>query len=502
VNSDGSAISADTVKDPPAQPVPAGTVPAAPRGVSRRSALVLLVSCLGIFVVYLDTTIVNIAFPTITRDFAAPSGLSAWILNSYSLVFAAMLIPAGSLADRYGRKRIYLVGLAGFAVMSALCGGAPDVWALIAARALQAVFGALVLPASLAVMLPEIPPARRQVAVGTWGAMGAAAAAVAPTVGALLTQFASWRWIFLVNVPICALVITLAVRFTAESRGGQGQRIQDQGIPDPIGGAMIALIPGALSLAIIEGPNWGWASGWVIAGFALAAMLLPVFLWRCRAASVPVLDLGLFRVSRFSAANAASFLFAVAFYAMLLGNVIFLQEIWHYSVLRSALANAPGPLVVLVAARHVTKISAKVGYRRVLTAGALLWVAVCVLFAVCTSATPHFLADWLVPTLLLGLSTALTIPVQLATVAQSLPPGRFAIGSAINSSFRQLGAVLGVSVLVAVTGRAAGASALSAFHHVWWAFGVIGLSAGAVVYVLPTGVLTGDSTDARAAGQR
>ena len=441
--------------------------------------MVLLVSCLAVFVVFLDTTIVNIAFPTISRDLGSAPGRSAWILNAYSLVFAAMLIPAGSLADRYGRKLVLLAGLLGFAAMSALCGTAPDSWALITGRALQAVFAALVVPASLALMLPAFPPARRQVAVGTWGAMGAAAAAVAPTLGALLTEYASWRWIFLVNVPVCALVIFACARFTEESRG------RGQGIPDPFGGILIAVIPAALSLAIIQGPGWGWTDGRVLAGFAVAAVLLPVFLWRCRVAAVPVLDLTLFRVSRFRAVNVATFLFAVAFYATLLGNVIFLQQVWHYSVLRSALANVPGPLVVLMVARRSSRLAAKAGYRRVLMAGALFWAAGSALFATSTGVTPHFLADWLAPTVLIGLGAALTLPVQSATAAQSLPPARFGIGSAVNSSFRQLGAVLGVSVLVAVTASTAGASVVTAFHHAWWAFAVIGLAAGAVPFALP-----------------
>ena len=478
MDSDNGSASARVRGILPVPAVPAGGE--TPPGASRRAAIVLLVSCLGVFVVFLDTTIVNIAFPTISRDLGSAAGRSAWILNAYSLVFAAMLIPAGSLADRYGRKRMFLAGLVGFAAMSALCGAAPGIWALIAGRALQAVFAALIVPASLALMLPAFPPARRPVAVGTWGAMGAAAAAVAPTLGALLTEYASWRWIFLVNVPVCVLVIIACARFTEESRGGRGQ-----GIPDPFGGVLIAVIPAALSLAIIEGPGWGWTDGRVLAGFAVAAVLLPVLLRRCRTAAVPVLDLTLFRVPRFTAVNAATFLFAVAFYATLLGNVIFLQQVWHYSVLRSALANVPGPLAVLIVARRSSKLAVKVGYRRVLTVGALLWAAGSVLFAISTSATPHFLADWLAPTVLIGLGAALTLPVQSATAAQSLPPARFGTGSAVNSSLRQLGAVLGVSVLVAVTASTAGTSALTAFHHAWWAFAAIGLAAGAVPYALP-----------------
>jgi len=185
--------------------IPATTMPSdIPTAVRRRALRVLALGSLGAFVVFLDTTIVNIAFPTISRGFDTTTAHLAWVLNAYSLVFAAMLIPAGRVADRYGRKRMFLVGLTGFAVMSALCGAAPNAGVLIVGRALQAVFAALVVPTSLALVLPEFPPEKRHVAVGTWGAMGAAAAALGPTTGALLTEYASWRWIFLVNVPICA----------------------------------------------------------------------------------------------------------------------------------------------------------------------------------------------------------------------------------------------------------------------------------------------------------
>lgn len=444
---------------------------------SERHALqALALGSLGMFVVFLDTTIVNIAFPTISRSFQTSTGHLAWVLNAYSLVFAAMLIPAGRLADRYGRKRVFMIGLIGFAAMSALCGLAPGPGVLIAGRALQASFSALVVPTSLALILPEFTAERRHVAVGTWGMMGAAAAATGPTIGALLTEYASWRWIFLVNVPICALIVGFGTRVLREARDPDAA-----GIPDPLGILLVAGIPALLSYAIIEGPERGWSSPSVIGAFALAAVLLAAFIWRSSRAARPVMDLSLFAVRQFRLVNLATLVFGTGFYGMLLGNVVFLQTAWHYSVLRAALAAAPSPLVVTAVARTASRLASRVGYRPVLMAGAVSWAAGCIGFALFVGHTAYWRVDWLPWALLFGLGVGLTLPVQSNAAVASLPPARYAIGSAVNASFRQLGAVLGISVFVAVLGRPTAVTAVHDFHRVWWVFAVIGLAGGLVV---------------------
>ena len=464
---------------PPSAPAETAAETAAPVDPAARrwSLQVLALGSLGVFVVFLDTTIVNIAFTTISSAFHTTTGHLAWVLNAYSLVFAAVLIPAGRLADRYGRRRVFLIGLIGFALMSALCGLAPDAGVLIAGRALQAVFAALVVPTSLALILPEFPAAKRHVAVGTWGAMGAAAAALGPTIGALLTEYASWRWIFLVNVPICAVVAFLGTRLLAESRDPDAS-----GVPDPLGVLLVAAVPAVLSLGIIEGPDWGWSDPRVIGAFVVAALLFPVFLWRTTTAARPVLDLALFKVRQFRLVNVATLLFATAFYGLLLSNVIFLQTVWHYSVLRSALASAPGPMLVTVVARPASRLAAAIGPRRVLLAGAVSWAAGAAGYALTVGSSPHWATHWLPWMLLIGLGIGLTLPVQSGAAVQSLPPGRFAIGSAVNSSFRQLGAVLGISVFVAVLGSPTAATAVGDFDRVWWVFAALGLAAGLALF--------------------
>ncbi|MDX6353832.1 MAG: hypothetical protein QOF98_735 [Streptomyces sp.] len=459
-------------------PAPAQAAEPVQDPAARRHALrVLALSSLGVFVVFLDTTIVNVAFETISHSFHTTTGRLAWVLNAYSLVFAAALIPAGRLADRYGRKRVFLIGSAGFALMSALCGIAPSAGVLIAGRALQAGFAALVIPTSLALVLPEFPPSRRPVAIGTWGAMGAAAAAVGPTLGALLTEYASWRWIFLVNVPVCAVIVVVGLRLLRETRDPNAE-----GLPDPLGVLLVAAMPAALSLGIIEGPDRGWSDPLVVGSFVLAALLLPALLLRTRVAARPVMDLALFKVRQFRLVNVATLLFASAFYGLLLGNIIFLQTVWHYSVLRAALAGAASPVVVTLVARRASRLAHTYGPRRVLLAGALFWTTGLTMNALLVGATPHWATHWLPAALVTGLGIGFTLPVQSAAAVQSLPPARFAVGSAINSSFRQLGAVLGISLFVALLGTPGPHSAVSAFHRIWWVFAALGFAAGLTLF--------------------
>jgi EmrB/QacA subfamily drug resistance transporter len=464
-----------------AQPVP-GPVPplVSPPPDRRRATLILVLGSLGAFMVFLDTTIVNIAFETISHGFHTTTDRLAWALNAYSVCFAAVLIPAGRLADRYGRKRVFLTGLAGFGVMSALCGMSPDAGVLIAGRALQGSFAALVVPSSLALILPEFPGARRHVAVGTWGAMSAAAAACGPTIGALLIEYGSWRWVFLVNVPIAIAAIVAGLRLLHDSRDPHAA-----GVPDPLGIGLVALIPAALSFSIIEGPKWGWSDPRVIAGFVLGAALVPAFVWRTRRAANPVMDLALYKDRQFGLVNAATLVFGTGFYAMLLANLLFMQTVWHYSVLRSALAAAPGPIVVALVARSTSKLSGRIGHRRVLMAGAVVWAIGMTGYATQVGPSPHWLREMLPYGLLGGLAIGMTLPVQSAAAVATLPPPRYALGSAINASFRQLGAVIGISVLVAILGTPSPATALDAFRHVWWTLGALGLASGAI-QLLPT----------------
>jgi EmrB/QacA subfamily drug resistance transporter len=451
---------------------PAAAAPAA-ESITPRAWRVLAVTSLGVFIVLLDTTIINIAFPAIAAAFPSTTraGLS-WVLNAYAIVFAALLVTAGRIADQVGRRRVFLAGLAIFAATSAACGLAPTLPALVAGRALQAVGAALLVPTSLALLLAEFPRSRRSMAVGLWGAMGAVAAASGPLLGALLVETAGWRWIFLVNVPVCALAIGTGWRLLRESTDPQAR-----GLPDLPGVALVIAATALGALGIVQGPDWGWASP-PVAGSLLAAVALGVvFVLRTRGAARPVVDLALFRVRSFSVANLGTLLFATAFFAIGLGNVLFLTGVWRWSVLRAAAGILPAPLTVALVAGPAGRLADRVGHAAVIVPGALLFAAGQLWFATRVGPTPAYLEQWLPGLLLGGLGIGLAFPTLGSAAAATLPAAHYALGSAVNATARQLGAVLGVSMLVAVLGTPTPAQAAAAFDRTWTAIGVVSLAA-------------------------
>ena len=235
---------------------------------------VLLIVSVGLFMSSLDLFIVNIAFPDLAASFDGASLPSlSWVLNAYAIVFAALLVPAGRIADRVGRKRVFVLGLVLFSLASALCAAAPTVPLLVAARVLQAAGGAMMIPTTLGLILPAFPPEQRALAIGIWSAISGIAAALGPPIGGLLVQL-SWHWIFLVNVPIGLLTAVIAVRVLDEARE------PDDGRPDLLGAAMLALGIGLLTLGIVKGPDWGWSDPRDLAAFAAALLLIVAFVHR------------------------------------------------------------------------------------------------------------------------------------------------------------------------------------------------------------------------------
>jgi EmrB/QacA subfamily drug resistance transporter len=267
-----------------------------------RRWLVLLVTSVAVFMALLDVTIVNIAFPDIRRTFAHDSLADlSWVLNAYSVLFAAALVPAGRLADRLGRKRLFLAGILLFLAASVTSGLAGSLSVLVVARAVQAIGAAILLPTSLSLVLPEFPIQQRALVTSLWAATGAIAAATGPSLGGALVQWQSWRWVFFVNLLIGLPALVPARRLLRESRDERAS------IPDPLGALVLAAAVGALSLAIVEGPSWGWSSARVVAAFAGAAALVPTLVVRSARHRAPVFELSLFRVRSFAVANTGVF---------------------------------------------------------------------------------------------------------------------------------------------------------------------------------------------------
>jgi EmrB/QacA subfamily drug resistance transporter len=329
---------------------------------------VLLITSVGLFMASLDLFIVNLAFPDIQREFEGTSISSlSWVLNAYAIVFAALLVPAGRWADRVGRRRAFVSGLLTFAAASAACAVSPSVLFLVGARIVQAIGAAMLLPATLGLILPAFPPEQRPLAVGIWSAVGGVAAALGPPLGGLLVQL-SWNWIFIVNVPIGLVTALIAVRSLDEVRDPVRA-----GRPDLLGAVELVVGLGLLTGAIVKGPDWGWGDPAIIAGFATAAVLIAAFVRRSAAHPAPVIELPLLRVRDFALGNTAALLFFAGFSAMLLSFVLLLQQLWGYSVLEAGLALIPGPAMAALFAGPAGRIGGRIGQGPVVAVGGVAW---------------------------------------------------------------------------------------------------------------------------------
>ncbi|HWV85657.1 MAG TPA: DHA2 family efflux MFS transporter permease subunit [Capillimicrobium sp.] len=407
---------------------------------------VLAVVSIAVFMAGLDLFIVNIAFPAIGDDFdGASTAALTWVLNAYAIVFAALLVPAGRFADRVGRRRGFLAGGALFVAGSALCGAAPTLEVLIGARVVQAAGAALLLPTSLALLLPEFPPHLRPVAIAIWSAVGGLAAAFGPPLGGVLVE-AGWRWVFLVNVPIGAAALVAAARLLRESRD------RTQAVPDLVGTALLAGSVGLLALGLVQAPEWGWGAPATIASLAAAVAGTALFWVRCGRHAAPVVDLSMLRVRSFAMAGVASLAFNAAFAAMLLSSVLYLTQVWGASILGAGLALTPGPLTAALLAVPAGRLAVKLGPRNVAAAGGVLFAAGSLWWIWRAGPDAAYAATLLPGMLLTGAGVGLTFAPLASAATAELPPARFATGVGVYTMTRQIGAVLGVALLVAVVG--------------------------------------------------
>src|SRR3954447_11545953 len=451
---------------------------------------VLLVTSVAVFMSFLDATIVNIAFPDIERSFPDASlGDLSWILNAYNIVFAALLVPAGKVADILGRKKMFFIGLWTFLAASALCAFAPSVDLLIAARVLQAVGGAIIVPTSLGLMLPEFPAAKRATATAFGGATGAVAAATGPSLGGVLVDLTSWRWVFLVNLLIGIPAVFPARRLLVERLDEDAHRV----LPDALGVVLLTAAVALLSLGIVKGPDWNWDDR-VVASAAAGVVLLVAFLLRSRRHAVPVIELSLFKIRSFAVASTAVFVFSVAFYALLLCNVLFLTQVWDYSILKAGFAVTAGPLTAAVFSVIGGRLSDAYGQRVVAVPGGLIFAAGAFLLTLMPGAEPNYWGHMFPAMIVTGAGVGLSFASLSSAAVAQLPPHRFSTGSAVSAAFRQLGAVLGISVLLAILGTPSPpAAAIDAFHHAWALMAIGG--AGAATIALGLGRVRATGTE-------
>jgi EmrB/QacA subfamily drug resistance transporter len=442
-----------------------------------RPAAVLAVGSASSFLVYLDATIVTVAFPDIRASFAGTTLSSlSWVLSAYGIFFAALLVPAGRLADVIGGRRLFLAGLAAFTFGSLLCASAPSVVSLVGARVLQAAGGAMLVPAAQLLVMAAHPPGQRMRVIGVMAGVAALASALGPVLGGLAVELGGWRLAFVINLPVGLAALALGGRMPAPPRAGGLVR------PDLAGSALVVGVVGLAALGAVQGPVWGWSDPRVIGAFAAAVALVPVLLWRCRRHPAPALALPLFRLRSFSAGNLGALLLGMSFFGLVLGNALYLTQVWGYAVLTAGLAIAPAPLASAIAAVLAARFTDRVDPRRFIVPGALLSGAAAVWLATQVGRSPAFLAEWLPGMLVMGVGVGLGFATIVAVCVRDLGPTELGIGSGMSATTRQLGAVFGVAILVAILGPAPAASVYDAG---WWAMG--GLALAAVIPILAIG---------------
>ena len=449
----------------------------APHPPSRGRAVLFVVAA-AVFVSNLDLFVVNVALPAMNDRFGGSTLASlSWVLNGYAIVFAALLVPAGRLADRIGHRSAFLGGLALFTAASALCALAPDVGWLVAARLLQAVGAALLMPSSLALLLDSTEPGRRPAAVRAWASIGGVAAGLGPVAGGLLVEL-DWRWVFLVNLPVGLAALVAGARVLPRLGGRTAEPL-----PDLLGAALLTAAIAVLAVGLVKSGEWGWGSARVSGALAAALALTAWFLLRSARHPAPVVELPLLRVPTFAAANATALLFTAAFAGMLLTSVLWCQDVWGYSALRTGFALAPGPLLVPPVTLASGPLVRRFGHGGLSVLGTLVFAAGIAWWAVAIGTAPAYAAELLPGMLLTGLGVGLTVPTLIGAAAGALPPARFATGSAVTTMARQIGAVVGVAVVISVLGTPHGAqAALEAFRRGWLAVVAAALlSTGAAV---------------------
>jgi EmrB/QacA subfamily drug resistance transporter len=448
---------------------------AQPRSLVRAQRNVLLIAPVAAFMSLLDVTVVNVAFPAIKQSFSdAPIQDLSWILNAYNIVFAALLLPAGRLADLVGRRRTFLMGVAVFTAASAMCGLAPSPELLVGARILQAIGGAMLVPTSLALLLPEFPASKRGLVVGAWGAGAALAAAAGPIIGGLVVDVFEWRWVFFINVPIGLLVGLAGRRWLRESRDPSSGAV-----PDLVGISLLAAAMAALALGIVKGPTWGWSDARVLLSLCCAAALAPMFVRRSLGRRLPAFELSLFRAPLVAPANAGMFFYALAFYAALLASVLFLIGVWHYSALKAGAALTPAAGLVALSSGVAGRIADRYGARAVALPGTLLIAFAYAWWATSLEDGPSYLGSYLPGAVVWGIGAGATSAAFSTAAVAAVPSARFGTGSALNITARQLGGVVGISILVGVVGDPAGVTGRTSesFVDAWYVCAAAALAA-------------------------
>ncbi len=416
----------------------------------------------ALFMIMLDNTIVNVALPAIQRDLGIGVSELEWVVTGYALSFAVLMLSGGKLADMLGRRRIFLVGLAIFTISSLFCGLAGSAEVLIAARVVQGVGSALMMPATLSIITATFPPKERGAALGIWAGVSAMALAIGPLVGGLITEHIGWNWIFYVNVPVGLLGIVCARVIIRESKDtSHEQRLDLPGLLAS-GVALFALV-----FALIEANSYGWTSATILGLFVLAAAAAAAFVTLELRQRLPMFDLTLFRDATFVGANVVALLVSLAMFGVFFFISLYMQNVLGYSAVRAGASFLPMTVLIIVVAPLAGRSSDRLGSRWLMAGGMTLVAFSLLVFAQLQSDSAYWS---LLPGMILGgVGMAITMTPMTAAALSSVPVDKSGVGSGMLNTFRQVGGALGIAVMGAIlasesaTTLAAGGSRVEAF---------------------------------------
>jgi EmrB/QacA subfamily drug resistance transporter len=407
---------------------------------------VLLATVLGSGLAALDATVVNIALPTIGEDFDAGLSSLQWVVNAYTLTLAGFLLLGGALGDLFGRRRVFLLGVGWFAVASVLCAIAPNTEALIAARALQGMGAALLTPGSLAILEASFVAEDRAAAIGAWSGLGGVMTAVGPFLGGWLVQSASWRWIFLINLPFAAVVLFVGLRHVPETRNEQAQRRID------VAGAILAVLGLAgLIGGLTSGPEAGWTSPTALIPLLAGIVLLGAFILVEARSTHPLVPLGIFTSTQFTAANLVTFVVYAALAGAFFLLPIQLQTVVGFSPVASGAALLPITLIMLFGSARAGRLATRIGPRIPMSLGPIIaGVGLILMMRIGTSS--DYWADVLPGVIVFGCGLALTVAPLTATVLGAAPAWYAGVASAVNNDVARTAGLIAVAVLPPLAG--------------------------------------------------
>jgi EmrB/QacA subfamily drug resistance transporter len=397
----------------------------------------------ALFMIMLDNTVVNVALPSIQRDLGIGLSELEWTVNAYALTFAVLMLTGGKLADFFGRRRLFLLGLAIFTLSSLACGLATGGEMLIGARTVQGIGAALMLPATLSIISATFPPHQRGMAIGIWAGVSAMALAIGPLIGGLITEHIDWSWIFFVNVPIGVLGLLVGRIVIAESRDTSAeQRLDLPGLAASGTGLF------ALTFALIEANSYGWTDPVIVGLFVLSAVSLVAFVLLERHQRSPLLDLSLFRSSTFAGANVVALLVTLAMFGVFFFMSIYMQNILGYSATKTGAAFLPMTILIILIAPIAGKSSDRIGSRALMTVGMLCLGASLALFSRLGLDSSFW--DILPGLIVGGFGMALVMTPMTAAALGSVPVEKSGVGSGVLNTFRQVGGALGIAVMGAI----------------------------------------------------